>query len=358
MSDEDGIIEVNTHRVVWHERPLLNLTDDHINAISGAIAGVTSGVAVCPLDVAKTRLQAQGGFSALQRSRDPTVRVVTKYSGLLGTVSTIFKDEGVRGLYRGLTPIIIGYIPTWTIYFMLYEKTKRNITPYLSNYPTLAHIASAITGGATSTLVTNPIWVVKTRLMSQNQSTSWHYKSTWDAVSTMYRTEGISVFYSGLGPALLGLCHVAIQFPLYEKFKQLFTAEKVYGPITELAEHMPADSITDDAKAVAADSMGILLASSLSKVIASSITYPHEVIRTRNQIQNYTAGGVPQRNIKYHGIVHTAKTIFVEEGWRAFYAGLGTNMFRAVPSSAVTLLTYEIVSGYLRRARDKVDRQT
>lgn len=37
----------------------------------------------------------------------------------------------------------------------------------------------------------------------------------------------------------------------------------------------------------------------------------------------------------------TFRTILYEEGWRAFYAGMGTNMMRAVPAATVTMLTYE-----------------
>ncbi|KAK5239456.1 hypothetical protein LTR16_011908, partial [Cryomyces antarcticus] len=93
-----------------------------------------------------------------------------------------------------------------------------------------ARVFASITAGACSTLVTNPIWVIKTRLMSQVSARAtdaarppWHYNSTLDAARKMYTTEGLRAFYSGLSPALLGLTHVAIQFPLYEFFKQKFT---------------------------------------------------------------------------------------------------------------------------------------
>lgn len=94
----------------------------------------------------------------------------------------------------------------------------------------LARTIASITAGASSTFVTNPIWVVKTRLMSQVSARAspehrppWHYKNTFDAFRKMYTTEGIRSFYSGLSPALLGLTHVAIQFPLYEFLKMKFT---------------------------------------------------------------------------------------------------------------------------------------
>lgn len=324
-----------TMELKWYHKYLSKMSDDNINAISGALAGVSSGIAVCPLDVAKTRLQAQGGFGALLKNENHSINKINdvskRYSGIIGTIRSIFRDEGIRGLYRGVIPIVIGYIPTWTVYFSLYEKSKNLIN---SKNTYLTHILSALIAGSASTLVTNPIWVVKTRLMSQNSNSAWYYKGTLDAFKTMYKKEGILVFYSGLGPALLGLSHVAVQFPLYERFKQSFNSNGT----SELL-----------------DDLGILLSSGMSKVIASTVTYPHEVVRTRNQIQPKTNSNSQQ--LKYRGIITTAKVIYIEEGWRAFYAGLGTNMFRAVPSSAVTLFTYEVVSRHLRQCRDDIQRQ-
>lgn len=41
-----------------------------------------------------------------------------------GTFSSIWQLDGFRGLYRGLGPTIIGYLPTWAIYFTVYDKVK------------------------------------------------------------------------------------------------------------------------------------------------------------------------------------------------------------------------------------------
>jgi len=250
---------------------------------------------------------------------------------------------------------------------------------------------SSIIAGASSTIVTNPIWVIKTRLMSQtshhsrhrfshfpkgsNTPTSrptlhspWDYSSTLDAARKMYTTEGIRSFYSGLTPALLGLSHVAVQFPTYEFLKKKFTGQGMGQ----------APSNSGDKQA---HWFGILSASILSKILASSATYPHEVIRTRLQTQrrpvpgsefmeglggipgvkqseNSAATGVKTNNKakaalppKYRGIIMTVRTIFHEEGWRAFYAGMGTNMMRAVPAATVTMLTYEFAMREFNGAR-------
>lgn len=78
-----------------------------------------------------------------------------------------------------------------------------------------------MTAGATGTILTNPLWVVKTRFMAQAilPPSAPRYKTTFDAVRTIYTTEGFRAFYKGLLPSLMGVSHVAVQFGLYEKTK-------------------------------------------------------------------------------------------------------------------------------------------
>jgi len=149
---------------------------------------------------------------------------------------------------------------------------------------------------------------------TQNERTAYRYNNTLHAFKTIAREEGIGGFYKGLGPSLLGVSHVAVQFPLYEKLKIWFKADK------------QAHSGT----------ISILMASSLSKMAASMATYPHEVIRTR--LQNQTV-----KPHKYNGILHATKVMLHEEGPVAFYRGMPTNLLRTVPASAMTILTYELL---------------
>ena len=97
-------------------------SDSTFNALAGAMGGFTSGVVTCPLDVIKTKLQAQGGF------RPGTLKTGGRpqhvYNGMLGTARVIWHEEGLRGMYRGLGPIILGYLPTWAVWFTVYGKSK------------------------------------------------------------------------------------------------------------------------------------------------------------------------------------------------------------------------------------------
>ena len=92
------------------------------NTLAGALGGFASGVITCPLDVIKTKLQAQGGFTHIDKGRHAGHPRV--YNGLFGTGRVIWRDEGIRGMYRGLGPIILGYLPTWAVYFSVYQRAK------------------------------------------------------------------------------------------------------------------------------------------------------------------------------------------------------------------------------------------
>lgn len=316
-----------------------------ISPICGAGAGFASGIVTCPLDVIKTKLQAQGGFATRNGPYSPSSQ---PYKGVIGTGRVIWREEGLRGMYRGLGPMLMGYLPTWAVYLTVYENSRDFWFDQCGSW-WMARCYSSLTAGACSTILTNPIWVIKTRLMSQSSKAKsasdgmrapWHYTSTLDAARKMYHNEGIKSFYSGLTPALLGLTHVAVQFPLYEYFKMKFTG---YG----MGDHPPEDS--------GANWLGISAATFLSKICASTATYPHEVLRTRLQTQQRrglsTSDGLAVK-ARYSGMLHMSRLILQEEGWRAFYAGIGTNLIRAVPAAMTTMLTYEWLQKTMHHAQE------
>lgn len=314
-------------RLLRHLKPpvlLSRLSETQLITMAGAASGFIAGVFVCPLDVVKTRFQATS-----QQYH---------YTGFLDALKTILRDEGVKGLYRGVIPVTVGYLPTWAIYFTIYEKAK-NFYPGLLKrkfgleYDLLNHFAASTTAGACSSFVVNPIWVVKTRLMVQTGKEKVIYKGTIDAFRKMYRSEGIRVFYSGLVPSLFGLIHVGIHFPTYEAIKKLLKVDRTED-ISRGKGHM---------------FWRLIAASAASKMIASTVTYPHEVLRTRMQMQTAEERKQPSR------LKNEFKKIFKKDGYRGYYAGYTTNLARTLPASAVTLVSFEYFKTYLLGVSGKLN---
>ena len=229
------------------------LTDPQVsNALAGAGAGAVAATIVCPLDVLKTRLQV----STLRAGGDA-------YVSTFQSLRSIVRLEGAVGLYRGLTPTVAALLPNWAVYFTAYEFLKTrgaSAAPESEFAASLRHMTSAAGAGAATVLVTNPLWVVKTRLQVQHSRalrgsmpTRAVYAGTLDALRRVATEEGARGLYSGLAPSLAGIAHVVIQFPVYERLK----LELARGDVFRIRR---AEAATGDASRDVGDLTGLELA--------------------------------------------------------------------------------------------------
>ncbi|XP_054810713.1 nicotinamide adenine dinucleotide transporter 1, chloroplastic isoform X1 [Prosopis cineraria] len=294
-----------------------NIRDLICNAGAGASAGAIAATFVCPLDVIKTRLQVHG------------LPPEQKGSVIITSLRNIARTEGFRGLYRGLSPTILALLPNWAVYFTVYEQLKGLLRSHdgCHQLTTGENMIAAAGAGAATAFSTNPLWVVKTRLQTQGMRPDVvPYKSVFSALTRITREEGIRGLYSGILPSLAGISHVAIQFPSYEKIKS-YMAKK---------ENTTVDKLSPG---------NVAIASSISKVTASVMTYPHEVIRSRLQEQ----GHAKNTKFRYAGVVDCTKKVFYKEGFPGFYRGCATNLLRTTPSAVITFTSYEMIYRFFHR---------
>ncbi|KAL4644317.1 hypothetical protein ACB092_02G156700 [Castanea dentata] len=300
------------------------------NATAGAAAGFATVAAMHPLDVVRTRFQVNDG----------RVSTLPSYKNTAHAIFTIARLEGLRGLYAGFTPAVIGSTVSWGLYFFFYDRAKqrhsKNKEGKLS--PGL-HLASAAEAGALVCLCTNPIWLVKTRLQLQTPlHQTQPYSGLYDALRTIMREEGWSALYRGIIPGLfLQVSHGAIQFTAYEELRKVIIDFK--------SKDRNKDSESDD-KLLNSVDYAVLGAS--SKITAVLLTYPFQVVRARLQ-QRPSSDGIPRYMDSWHVVKETARF----EGVQGFYKGITPNLLKNVPAASITFIVYENVLKLLKMARRK-----
>ena len=143
----------------------------------------------------------------------------------------------MQGLYRGYS-ISVFCIPVFnTIFFPCYEMTKaqlRNNYDFKSDDMRLHSISAGI-AGALCNVLTNPLWLVRTRMQSEifKNPSQEHYNKKYSHGSSsimrnllkIYNKEGFRALYRGLPASMLGVLHPLVFFPIYEKCKQHFKSQ-------------------------------------------------------------------------------------------------------------------------------------
>ncbi|XP_068650185.1 folate transporter 1, chloroplastic isoform X2 [Aristolochia californica] len=295
------------------------------NATAGAIAGFATVAVLHPLDVVRTRFQVNDG----------RLMNLPIYKNTGHAIVTITRAEGLKGLYAGFSPAVLGSTVSWGLYFFFYNRAKSRYlrrTEKQQLSPGL-HLISAAEAGALVSLFTNPIWLVKTRLQLQTPlQLSQPYSGFSDALRTILKEEGWHTLYKGIGPSLLLVSHGAIQFTVYEELRKF---------VLQIKSDRGKAALRDREKLL--NSLDYAVLGATSKFAAMLFTYPYQVIRSRIQ-QRPNTDGVP----KYANSWHVVKETLRFEGIRGFYKGITANLLKNVPAASITFVVYENVLNLLR----------
>jgi solute carrier family 25 (mitochondrial folate transporter), member 32 len=211
---------------------------------------------------------------------------------------------------------LVGSVVAWGSYFYFYERFKAHA---LSNsdagrLDSSDHLRCAWQAGFLTATLTNPLWVVKTRMVLQTPDGVARYRNVAGALGAIWREEGVRGLFRGYLPAMIGVAHGAVQFSCYEYIKRLITRHKLEGDAA------------------------YFVAGGLSKLFATVVTYPYQVVRTR--MQDRPPVGQVHR---YATTWATVSLTWRAEGVRGFYRGIIPGALRVMPNTAIVFMTYEKV---------------
>lgn len=271
------------------------------HVVAGSSAGVMEHVAMYPVDTVKCRMQA------LQSPKSAAL------PGVRDTIRHILADGGVASLFRGCWVIGAGCIPAHVGLFGTYELSKKYLLKEKEHQPLRAAFCGAISTVVHDSIIV-PMDVVKQRLQLGV------YKSAFECVAHVSRTEGSMAFFRSLPATLIMECpFYAVLVAANESFKTHIQAEGR----SALGWHF--------------------VTAGLSGILASAVTQPLDVIKTRLQTQEALLGNCTEGHVKYRGLIPTATSIWKEEGSRSFFRGTLPRMAFAAPSAAMCWGTYEVI---------------
>ncbi|XP_069821602.1 solute carrier family 25 member 45 isoform X2 [Dendropsophus ebraccatus] len=172
-----------------------------------------------PVDLIKVRLQNQ--TESFKRQAKPD-NLQARYRGPIHCAVSILKTEGITGLYRGSTALLLRDVPTIGLYFLTYEVLCKWMT---SNGKTPDPWTMLFAGGCAGTVgwaAANPMDVIKSRLQMDGIQ-SVQYRGILDCISKSIRQEGFRVLCKGLTANSIRAFPVnAVTFLSYEKLLETF----------------------------------------------------------------------------------------------------------------------------------------
>ncbi|PPQ69783.1 hypothetical protein CVT26_014171 [Gymnopilus dilepis] len=298
--------------------------------ICGGIAACIAVTISNPAEVAKTRLQLQG-----ELAKDGGQKV---YKNAFDVLAKTWKNEGIRGIQRGLAPAIL--LNGSRLGF--YEPFRRGLNKFIGRSAdeqiTFTSVAAGASSGAVGASLGNPLFLIKARMQAYSPAlpvgTQHYYKNAFHALSTIIKAEGARGLVRGIDAAILRTSMgSSVQLPSYNWTK------------TQLVKHdiLPANSTAT-----------FLVSSSVSGACVCLAMQPADTALTRVYNQPTIVGpDGRRRGALYKNPIDCLWKTFKTEGVRGWYKGSTAHFLRIAPHTIVTLTANDIIINLYKAARDR-----
>jgi solute carrier family 25 protein 16 len=309
---------------------------------------------VAPLDRVKILFQA---------SNPQFAKYTGSWFGLVSAIRDIKRHEGPRGLFKGHSATLLRIFPYAAIKFLAYEQIRAAVIPSRDKETPFRRLISGSLAGITSVFFTYPLELIRVRLAFEtkrssrssfadifrqiyrervsapsvpNSSASATATATAEVSSVVNRvvpSSGLANFYRGFAPTLLGMLpYAGMSFLTHDTVGDLLRSPELSQYTTIPGSESKSKKGSGRAQLTAAAE---LFSGALAGLVSQTSSYPLEVIRRRMQV-----GGVVGDGHRL-GIAETARTIWLERGFRGFWVGLTIGYIKVIPMAATAFFVYE-----------------
>jgi hypothetical protein len=301
------------------------------HAISGAAGTAISKLITYPLDLVITRLQAQR-----QLKRDGKH---AHYIGIMDAIETIYEREGgIQAFYSGVVPEIFKGVADSFLFFLAYSYVRQSRLTARDagkSLPVLEEIGVGVVAGAFSKFWTTPLQQIVTRkqtaamLRDDFSTAAAPPSSTTDIAREIMREKGLQGFWSGYSASLILTLNPSITMLLHKVLLRLL--------VPRAKRDDPGVRLT-------------FLLAATSKALASTVTYPFSLAKTRAQVSSQkptsTEGETSEKGrpdsktaeARQRTVFSTILRIAQTEGLEGLYQGLGAEVLKSFFSHGITML--------------------
>uniref|UniRef100_A0A7C8ZF17 Uncharacterized protein n=1 Tax=Opuntia streptacantha TaxID=393608 RepID=A0A7C8ZF17_OPUST len=333
------------------------MSDALINGLAGAGGGIIAQLITYPLQTVNARQQTD---------REP--KKEKKKLGTLEHMCQVVKHEGWGRLYGGLTPSLVGTAASQGVYYYFYqifrnkaeaiavERITRGIGD--GSVGMFSSLVVAALAGCANVLLTNPIWVVVTRMQTHTQAERKIMERKREALlkhssensemdastlqerlaelefmrpkpygtlhpaAEVYKEAGIRGFWKGIVPTLIMVCNPSIQFMIYETSMKSLREKRA-------ANNHGKKEIT---------ALEVFVLGAVAKLGATVATYPLLVVKSRLQAKQDIGSNV---SLRYSGTLDAITKMIQYEGLFGFYKGMSTKIVQSVFAASVLFMVKE-----------------